>query len=113
MITTVSLPQLAGTAAGTVTSGAPLSAELLAVQVAANAAGTLTLTAGGPPAQTLFTLAGTAVGGGTAWYYPRAQVCSAAGVAVSGVYEPMVVDGYVSAVFNAGGTVSVTMVVEK
>lgn len=113
MISQVDLPQLAGTAAGTVVSVTPLNAELLACYIANNSAGTVTLATTSPAPVTIMTMDAA----GTQWFYPRVQ-CSTAGTAagtilLSGVYEPPPLSGYVQVAANAGGTVNVTLLVDR
>lgn len=97
------------TAAGTVTSDAPVSGELLAYHVASNSSGTVSIATTGAQPITIATLTG---GAGTTWYYPRVQGCDVGGTAISGVYDTYPLSGYVQAAVNAAGTVTVTLVVE-
>lgn len=108
MIDVISLTTL--TAAGTVTSSAPVNGELLAYHVASNSSGTATLAQATAPELTIASLTG---GAGTAWYYPRVQGCNVGGTALSGVYDTLPLQGYVTFGINAAGTATVTLVVEK
>jgi hypothetical protein len=105
MIKHISLPQLS--AAGTVSSDAPVSGELVGLFIASNSAGTVTVASTVPAANLLYV-----AGAGTAWYYPVAQNCDVGGTAVSGQYVRVPLDNYVTAGVNAAGTVNVTVAVE-
>src|SRR5512138_378592 len=108
MIDVISLTTL--TAAGTVTSGAPVNGELLAYYVASNSEGTATLAVSTSPTKTIASLTG---GAGTSWYYPRVQGCDVGGTAISGVYDTIPLQGYVTFGINASGTASATLVIER
>lgn len=111
MIEYISLTQL--TAAGTVTSGAPIHGELLAFHVASNAEGTATLASTGVAPQTIATLyMGEGTAHGTAWYHPRRQGCDVGGTVISGVYDLIPLNNYVTFGINAAGTATVTLAVE-
>lgn len=111
MIEYISLTQL--TTAGTVTSGAPVHGELLAYHVASNAEGTATLAASGVAPKTIATLyMGEGTAHGTAWYYPRAQGCDGGGTVISGVYDTIPLNNYVTFGINAVGTATCTLAVE-
>jgi hypothetical protein len=110
MIQHISLTQL--TEAGTVTSSAPINGQLLAYHIASNCQGTATLASAGVAPKTIASLwmgAGTAHG--TAWYYPRVQGCDVGGTVISGVYDTIPLNNYVSFGINAAGTASVTLAV--
>ena len=107
MIEYISLETQAG--AGTVTSNAPIIGELLAVYVASNSAGTVTVATTGTAPVTIASLTG---GAGTAWYFPRRQGCDVGGTVISGVYDMIPLSNYVTAGINAAGTVSVTLAIE-
>jgi len=110
MLERVTLPQLVGNAAGTVVSTAPLNAQLVAMHIASNCAGTITLSNTDAPVQTLMTLTG---GAGTAWYYPVVQNCATGGGGITGIYDRYPLDGYIQLVMNAAGTVDVTLVIDR
>ena len=59
MISQIGLPQLAGNVAGAVVSVTPVEAELLAVYVASNCVGTVTLATTSPAPVTIMTLPAT------------------------------------------------------
>jgi hypothetical protein len=111
MLTQIGLPSLT-TSTGTVVSVTPVEAELLAVYVASNALGTVTLSTVAPAPVTFLTL-DTA---GTAWFYPRVPINTAGTAAgtilLSGQYVEIPLQGYVQVAQNAAGTVNVTLVVE-
>jgi hypothetical protein len=107
MIETISLTTL--TAAGTVTSVAPVHGELLAFHVASNSEGTATLAIATSPTRTIASLAGA----GTSWYSPRVQGCDGGGTAISGVYDTIPLYGYVTFGINAAGTASVALVIDR
>jgi hypothetical protein len=113
MISQIGLPQLAGTAAGTVVSVTPVNAELLALYIANNSAGTVTLATTSPAPVTIMTMDAA----GTQWFYPRVPTSTAgtaAGtIALAGVYAELPLSGYVQLSANAGGTVNVTLIVEQ
>lgn len=113
MISQIGLPQLAGTAAGTVVSVTPVNAELLALYIANNSAGTVTLATTSPAPVTIMTMDAA----GTQWFYPRVPTSTAgtaAGtIALSGDYAAIPLAGYVQVSANAGGTVNVTMLVAQ
>lgn len=96
------------TAAGTVVSSAPVNAELLGYYVASNSEGTVSLATTDPTPVTIATLTG---GAGTSWYYPRVQGCNVGGTAISGVYDTIPLQGYVSLALNAAGTVNATLAI--
>lgn len=111
MINQYTLTQL--TAAGTVTSGAPIEGILWGAYVA-NSAGTVTLATASSPATTFLTL----TAGGTQWYYPRVQVHSTAGAALTtdGTrlnVDKLPINDYVRATFNGSGTVDVKLLVQQ
>ncbi len=105
MLRTYTLTQL--TAAGTVTTAAPVSGNLLAAYVK-NTAGTVVLQTQNAPQMTLLTVAA----GGTAWLHPRVQICDVGGTAISAQYTVWPVADYVQAAFNGSGTVDVTLLVD-
>lgn len=112
MISQVDLPQLAGTAAGTVVSVTPLNAELLACYIANNSAGTVTLATTSPAPVTVMTMDAA----GTQWFYPRVATSTAgtaAGTIALSDYAPLPLSGYVQVSANAGGTVNVTLLVDR
>ena len=108
MIQHISLTTQVG--AGTVTSGAPIHGELLALYVANSSAGTVTVVTTGPAPVTIASLTG---GAGTAWYYPRRQGCDVGGTVISGVYETIPLNNYVTFGINAAGTATCTLAIES
>jgi len=111
MISQIGLPQLAGTAAGTVVSVTPVNAELLACYIANNSEGTVTLATTSPAPVTIMTMDAA----GTQWFYPRVPTSTAgtaAGTIVLADYAALPVAGYVQLSANAGGTVNVTLLVQ-
>lgn len=112
MIQHISLTTQVG--AGTVTSGAPIHGELLAYHIASNSEGTATLAATGVAPKTIASLwMGEGTAHGTAWYYPRAQGCDVGGTVISGVYDTIPLNNYVSFGINAAGTATVTLAIES
>jgi hypothetical protein len=113
MISQIGLPPLTTNTTGAVVSVTPVEAELLAVYVASNCLGTVTLATTSPAAMTILTLDTV----GTAWFYPRVPLNTAGTAAgtilLSGVYDTMPLTGYVQVSANAAGTVNVTLVVEQ
>jgi hypothetical protein len=111
MISQIGLPQLAGNVAGAVVSVTPVEAELLALYIANNSSGTVTLAQVSPPL-TIMTMDAA----GTQWFYPRAPLNTAGTAAgtilLSGAYDTMPLTGYVQVSANAAGTVNVTLIVE-
>lgn len=109
MIRQQSLPSLASAAAGTATSTAPMTGNLLAAYVATNCAGTTILRTATSPQQTLMTLTPA----GSAWYYPRVQLFGTNGTVVASQYGPMVIQDYVQVVTNAAGTISGYLILDQ
>ncbi len=111
MLRAYTIPQLAGTVAGTSSpTVGPINGWIEALYVANNGAGTLTVNTVHQPQVTVLTMASA----GTAWYYPRTQVhlTDTTGLTYDGsnkVCEPVPVTDYLQSVSNAGGTVSVTV----
>lgn len=111
MIEYFSLPQLAGTAEGTVTSTAPVNAELLAVYIANNGAGTVTISASTSPTATIMTMDAA----GTQWFYPRVATNTAgtaAGTIALSDYTTFPLNSYIQVIQNAAGTVDVTLAIQ-
>lgn len=112
MIRTVAMTTL--TAAGTSTDTNVLAGELLGAYVVYESAGTMTLSSVGDVNATFLTL----TAGGTQWYYPRAQVHSTAGAALTldGTrtnVEVIPFVGRLRLVTNAAGTAALTAIVRQ
>ena len=111
MLQSYTIPQLAGTAAGTSSAtSAPINGYIEALYVANNSAGTLTVQTVASPQVTVLTMT-TA---GTAWYYPRVQthLTDTTAMTFDGTRkwaERVPVNGYLRSVLNAGGTADVTV----
>ncbi len=111
MLRAYTIPQLAGTVAGTSSpTVSPLNGEVVGLHVANNSGGTLTINTVHAPQVTVLTMA-TA---GTTWYYPRAQAHLVDTTALTydgshAVAVPVPVADYLQCVLNAAGTVNVTV----
>lgn len=109
----------AGATTGSATSPRPIAGNLLAVHLdfsgsmAATADTTIARVSDGlMPAETLLTITDSAT---DAWYYPRVQAHGATGSALTGIYEPYPLAGYVSVAVAQGTqneSVTVTLIYE-
>lgn len=103
-----------GSAAGSATSTFPIYGQLVGIHLdhtTGAATADVTVTTGSPP-QTLLVVTDSTTDG---WYYPRAQIHTAAAAAISAQYTPFTIAGYVTvavAQSNAGSVVA-TLLVEE